>query len=303
MVAVPTLTSVARKSVCRAVCRVGTVAPVTQHWSIGPIDVARIDSSNFVLPAPGATPRWAVPAFSPSVDEAPIAFSALVIRAGSVAIVVDPWIVDDSPRSRPDAEQVIDGLLAQLVEMDVAVADIAFVINTHIDGIGWNTRPDRRASGTDWVPTFPNARYLFPVDELAAVDRGEPINGSEHLGPLHAAGLVDRVDTPFEVTPGVTLTAAPGHNFGHLAVRIEADDQLAIYPGHLVLSLAQVDQPDRDLGDTDFAVAAASRRAILGELAARRGVLLTTLVGGPGGGIVHSNGAGFTLDAGQPTSR
>ena len=295
MVAVPTLTSVARKSVCRAARRVSTVAAMAQHWSIGSIDVARIDSSNFVLPSSTPIPAWAVPTFSPSIDETPIAFSALVIRSGQTTVVVDPWIVDDAPRSRPDAMSVIDGLLAELRQLGVAAADVGFVVNTHIDGIGWNTRPGQPGDG--WVPTFPNARYLFPADELAAVDRGAPINGSENLAPLLEAGLVDRVHPPFQIAPGITLTSAPGHNYGHVAVTIEDGGMLAIYPGHLVLSLAQVDEPARDLGDTDVAVASAVRRNILGELAERRGVLLTTLIGGPGGGIVERNGVGFRLAA------
>ena len=276
-----------------------TVTAMMQRWSIGGIDVARIDASNFVLPSPGATPAWAVPAFSPSVDDAPVAFSALVIRAGSTTLVVDPWIVDDSPRSRPDGAHVIDGLLAELDRIGVDAADVDFVVNTHIDGVGWNTRP-RRGQADGWEPTFPNARYLFPADELAAVERGVVINGSEHLGPLDDAGLIDRVDPPFELAAGITLSAAPGHNYGHVAVRIEDGDELAIYPGHLVLSLVQIDDPERDLGDTDTAVASSVRRGILGELADRRGVLLTTLIGGPGGGTVERNGGGFRLSPTTP---
>ena len=262
---------------------------MTQRWSIGDVEITRVDSSNFVLPTSDPMPTWAVPAFTPDVHQAPIAFSALVIRAGSVTMVVDPWIVDDSQRLRPNAAFVIDGLLAELAQIGVAADDVAVVVNTHLDGIGWNTRP-----GADgWWPTFRNARYLFPADELAAVDRGVQINGSEHLGPL--AGVIEAIEPPFEVAPGVTLTAAPGHNYGHVAVRVERGGQLAIYPGHLVLSLAQIDEPGRDLGDTDLALASASRRSILGELAERRGILLTTLIGGPGGGVVEAHGAGFRL--------
>jgi glyoxylase-like metal-dependent hydrolase (beta-lactamase superfamily II) len=93
------------------------------------------------------------------------------------------------------------------------------------------------------------------------------------------------------------LEDAPGHNWGHLAVRIESGDDVALYPGHLVLSLAQVDAPDRDVGEVDVAVAAATRRKIFDELARRRGLLLTTLIGGPGGGMVTRRDAGFELDA------
>ena len=158
-------------------------------------------------------------------------------------------------------------------------------------GIGWSTRP----TDDGWRPTFPNARYLLPAAELAAIDRGVEINGAEHLGPLRDAGLLDAVDAPFEIVAGVSLVDAPGHNFGHVAVRIEDGSSLAIYPGHLVLSLLQVDDPGADAGELDLTTATATRRAVLDELASRDGVLLTTLVGGPGGGVVQRSGSGYRL--------
>jgi glyoxylase-like metal-dependent hydrolase (beta-lactamase superfamily II) len=262
------------------------------RWKVGDVEVVRVDSSNFVLPTETPMPAWAVPAYTPSRDQTPAAFSALAIRSGDRHIVVDPWIVDDSPRGRPDAGAVIDALLQELAEAGFEPGDVDTVVNTHVDGIGWNTRP---LDGT-WVPTFPRARYVFPAAEIAAIDDGAPVNGAESLGPLRDAGVVEAVEPPLPVTPEVTLEDAPGHNAGHFAVRIESGDALAVYPGHLVLSLLQVDAPDRDLGDTDLAVATATRRTILDELARRRGVLLTTLVGGPGAGIVTRRGSGYALD-------
>ena len=170
------------------------------QWSVGDVTVTRIESSNFVLPSATAMPAWSVPAFAPSAEQTPIAFSALV-----------------------------------------------------------------------------------------------EINGAEHLGPLRDARLLHPVEGPFEIDPSVSLVDAPGHNFGHVAVRIEDGSSLAIYPGHLVLSLLQVDDPDADAGELDVTTAAATRRVVLDELASRDGVLLTTLVGGPGGGVVQRSGSGYRL--------
>ena len=253
-------------------------------WRIGDIEIRRVDSANFVLPTATPMPDWAVPAFTPSADETPIAFSAIVVRTPSAVVVIDPWLVDEAPRTRPDAD--VEPLLEALA---VAPTDVDVVVLSHVDGIGWSLRRD----GDDWVPTFPRARYVLPADELAAIDAGAPTNGGEHLGPLR--GVLDAVSAPCEVVPGVTVVDAPGHNPGHFAVRIESGGSLAIYPGHLVLSLLQISDPDGDVGELDVATAAATRRAILDELAARRGVLLTTLVGGPGGGAVERDGRGYRL--------
>jgi glyoxylase-like metal-dependent hydrolase (beta-lactamase superfamily II) len=266
------------------------------RWTVGDVEIVRVDGANFTLPSDELMPAWAVPAFTPSVHEAPVAFSALALRSGDTRIVVDPWLVDDSPRRRADAGNVVDGLLAALASVGFAADEVDLVVNSHIDGIGWNTRP----SDGRWVPTFPNATYLFPADELAAVDAGLEVIGSEHLTPLYEAGVVHPVPLPHTIDGSITLEPAPGHNWGHLAVRIDAGGEVAIYPGHLVLSLLQVDQPDRDLGDTDLAVAITSRRRLLGELADRHGILLTTLVGGAGGGAVERNGDGYRLVAEPP---
>lgn len=265
-----------------------------QQWTVGDITISRLDSSNFVLPSERPMPAWAVPAFTPSVDETPLAFSALVIEARGTRIVVDPWIVDDAPRTAPNADALLGERLAQLAALGIEPDAVEIVVNTHIDGFGWNTRP----TADGWRPTFPNARYLFPADELAAVDRGMEINGSEHIGPLYDAGVVERIDPPYDVVPGVSLVNAPGHNPGHVAVRVDDGGDMAIYPGHLILSLSQVDDPGYSELDSDAATATATRQAFLGELADRGGVLLTTLIGGPGGGVVEAHGDGFALVAG-----
>ena len=263
------------------------------QWSVGDITVTRIESSNFVLPSATPMPAWSVPAFNPSVEQTSIAFSALVVRTPTSTIVVDPWLVDDGPRhlSVAEGDAMIAGLLGEVAAVGARAEDVDTVVLSHVDGIGWSTRP----TDDGWQPTFPNARYLLPAAELAAIDRGEPINGAEHLGPLREAGLLQPVDSPFEVGAGVTLVDAPGHNFGHVAVRIEHGSSLAIYAGHLVLSLLQVDDPEANAGEPDVTTAAATRRVLLDELASCDGVLLTTLVGGPGGGVVERSGPGYRL--------
>jgi glyoxylase-like metal-dependent hydrolase (beta-lactamase superfamily II) len=147
------------------------------------------------------------------------------------------------------------------------------------------------------VPTFPNATYLIPEAELAALGRGAPAEVVEDFGPLLTAGVVEPLEPPYEVSTGVRVVAAPGHSDGHVAVRVERDGALAMYSGHLVLSLLQIVDPSFDAGDADVATATRTRREVLTELAERRGLLFTTLIGGPGGGLVETDGDGFRLVA------
>jgi glyoxylase-like metal-dependent hydrolase (beta-lactamase superfamily II) len=271
------------------------------RWSVGDIDVVRVEDSAFALPTSDALPEWMVPAFAPSRNEVSLAFSALAVRVGDTRIVVDPWLADDGPRGRRGAAEHAARVFAELAAAGFAPDDVDLVVNSHFDGVGWNTRPS--AAG-GWEPTFPNARYLYVDAELAAMRRGdviggEPIGDVTLLDPLLAAGLLDEIALPHSLVPGVELVDAPGHNPGHAAVRLADGGDLAVIPGHLVLSPWQVHDPAVNLGDTDPALATATRRAILGELADRGGLLLTTLVGGPGGGRVHrrTDGDGFRLEA------
>jgi len=262
------------------------------RWSVGDVDIVRVEDLDFAVPSDRPVPDWCVPNFAPSADEVGIAFSALALRSDGVRIVVDPWLANDGPRDQAGAQEHSERLLGELSDAGFPPDDVDIVVNTHLDGLGWNTRPavDR------WVPAFPNARYVYPTDELAAIRRGEPLYGREAFAILDDYVEIEPIDGPMALTTSVTLAPAPGHNFGHLAVRVESNDRLAIYPGHLVLSPFQIDDPDSgEDHNPERTTAIATRRAVLEELAQRSGLLVTTLLGGPGGGVVQPKDSGFSL--------
>jgi glyoxylase-like metal-dependent hydrolase (beta-lactamase superfamily II) len=270
-----------------------------RRWQVGEVTIVRIDSVELTLPSDRPLPAWAVPHLAPSTDTTALAFSAFGIVDGDRRIVVDPWLADDSPRSAPDAAARVEGLLDELAGAGLPADEVDLVVNTHLDGIGWNTRPAPGGGGAgDWVPAFPNARYLWPEAELAAVERGEEIPGGPELAPLLDAGVVDPVDVaegePLAVGPHIALHAAPGHNFGHVAVHVDDGDAAAVIPGHLFLDLFSVDDPSLRPGDGPEAPA--TRRRILDDLAARSGLLLSPFFGLSGAGRVTGRPAtGYEL--------
>jgi glyoxylase-like metal-dependent hydrolase (beta-lactamase superfamily II) len=262
------------------------------QWRVGQVDIVRVEDENFALGSDRVVPEWAVPALAPSRTETLIAFSAFVIRDGDHHIVVDPWLANDFPRDQPDAADHVDRLLGQLEALGLGADRIDTVVNTHFDGVGWNTRPTDTEA---WTATFPNARYLYPRAELEAWRTGEFPTGDPSFELLAAAGLLDAVDAPHRISPHVELIDAPGHAAGHLAVQVESGDEVAVIPGHLILNVFQLADP-AEAADLDPPAACASRRRLLDELADRRGLLLTTLIGGPGGGWVRRDGPGFAID-------
>ena len=251
----------------------------------------RIEDDDFAVPSERPVPSWAVPDLAPDTSAYFVAFSAFGIASGSRMIVVDPWLANDFPRTQPDAAERAERLLGELADEGFDPEDVDTVINTHIDGVGWNTRPD----GDGWEPSFPNARHLYHRAEHDAYVRGEPQFADVDLSPLFDAELVDPVDPPFAVADGVSVVDTPGENFGHMAVQLDSGTELAMIPGHLFLTVFGVS--DSTPGDEEREDAVVSRARVLAELADRQGLLLSPLFGGAGGGRVERTGDGYRLVA------
>lgn len=251
------------------------------RWQVGAVAVVRVADDDFAIPSTTAVPSWAIPSLAPAADEVGVAFSVFAIRDGDRRIVVDPWLANDFTRAGPDAGAHVDGLLERLAAAGFPAEDVDVVVNTHWDGDGWNTRP---VDG-GWAPTFATARYLYPQAELDELAAGHHQSGPDGMAVLQGAGVLDACRAGDELSPHVRLVDALGHRAGHLAVRIESDGAVAVLPGHLFLNPLQVADPTV-AADEDAEVATRSRRALLADLAGCEGLLLTTLMGGPGGGRV-----------------
>lgn len=130
-----------------------------------------------------ANADWLLPTFiDPESMRLIMSFHSYVVRTPRHTIVVDTCLGNDKHRLQRDIWHMRNGpYLEELAAMGVAPEEVDFVMCTHlhVDHVGWNTRlVDGR-----WVPTFPNARYVFARAELehwqqvaAAADPDEPIN-------------------------------------------------------------------------------------------------------------------------------
>jgi len=263
------------------------------RWRVGQVDIVRIEDEDFALPSPRPVPPWAVPDLAPTRDQVGVAFSAFALADADRRLVVDPWLANDFPRSAADADARVERLLADLDAAGFPADSVDTVVNTHFDGVGWNTRPSP-GSPDGWTATFPHARYLYPRAELEAWRDGRHPTGDSGFGPLERQGQLEAVDPPQSLTPDIRLVDAPGHADGHLAVRVESGGSLAVIPGHLFLTPFQVADPT-EAADVDPTVATRTRRSLLDDLADHDGLLLTNLLGGPGGGVVRRQGSAYAL--------
>src|SRR5215472_14792776 len=170
---------------------------------------------------------WMVPHhFDPTKNALKLSIHSWLLRIGRRTVLIDTCIGNHKERpSRPEWHRMETRYLARLGEAGVRPEEIDLVMCTHLhaDHVGWNTRLDNGR----WVPTFPNAHYVFSKADyqhyLAQERAGkEPNRGSfrDSVLPVVEAGLAQMVDGDETLDEHLTLERAPGHTPGSVLVKL-----------------------------------------------------------------------------------
>jgi glyoxylase-like metal-dependent hydrolase (beta-lactamase superfamily II) len=257
---------------------------------------------------PGVTPEilaenrgWLQPWALSADDQMIAAIQSYVVRTPHHTILIDSCVGNDKSRpGRPAWDKKQDGTyMAALGAAGVTVEDIDIVMCTHlhVDHVGWNTKLlDGR-----WVPTFPNARYVFGQTEYAHWEglnakEASPIF-NESVLPIVEAGRADLVATDFAIGDHVRLLPTPGHTPGHFAVLLGKTGNEAVVTGDLIHSPIQTRYPDLSPGfDTDPVQAAATRRAFLERFCDTETLCCTIHFPSPSAGLIKRWGDGFKCE-------
>ena len=179
--------------------------------------------------------------------------------------------------------------------------DTVLCTHLHIDHVGWNTRlVDGR-----WLPTFPNARYLFGRIELAhwsaTHDAEERQLLADSVQPVIDAGLADPVECDHVITSEVLLEPTPGHTPGHVSVRIRSGGEEAVITGDLMHHPIQCCEPDWSVHfDVEPQQARATRRAFFEGQSNRRVLVLGTHFAAPTGGWIVRDGEAWRFATERP---
>jgi hypothetical protein len=120
-----------------------------------------------------------------------MSFHSFVLKTGRYTIMVDTCCGNDKPR--PGREQFNIGkldYLGQLTALGVKPEEVTHVMCTHLhwDHVGWNTR----LLNGQWVPTFPNARYIMAKREYDYWD-GVYQKEKDKRDNMHVLGFEDSV--------------------------------------------------------------------------------------------------------------
>lgn len=212
---------------------------------------------------------WLKPrAMDPASGNLYFPMQSYIVRTAHHTILIDGCVGNDKDRPhRPNWHMksdttYLDALAAQKLRPE----DIDYVMCTHmhVDHVGWNTRlVDGR-----WVPTFPNARYLFSrkeYDYWAELHRDTPLpHIADSVLPIVEAGRATMVTSDHALDDEVWLEPTPGHTPDHYAVRLASAGADAVFSGDLMHAPIQCRHPEwRARPDYDPAEARATRRAFL----------------------------------------
>lgn len=281
-------------------------------WQIGDVTVTRVVELEVPVhhnpEAPllaDATPEalaeisWLAPYFVTDDGALKLSIHALVVKAPGVNLIVDTCVGNDKPRALLGGTALQTEFLRSLEDAGSPPDSVDTVVCTHlhVDHVGWNTM----LVDGEWVPTFPNARYLIGRREFdhwtGEGDEDQQAILGDSVQPVFDAGLATLVEMNQRISDEISLVPTPGHTPGHVSVRIESKGERALITGDLLHHPCQFARPHWSASfDSDPAAGAHMRRAVMEEVADAPVLVIGTHFAAPTAGRVTRDGDAFRLD-------
>jgi len=251
-----------------------------------------------------ANRHWLAPHFLQEGDTWSLNFQSWILRVDGKVIVVDPC----NGNGRPHPMPIFDMLDIPFIERFEATGthpdevDYVFCTHMHHDHCGWNTQ----LRGGRWVPTFPNARYLFVQREF---DRWNP-RGANYQGvdynegvyersilPVVEAGRADFLPDNYDLCASLRIEPAYGHTLGHSFMRLSSRREEAIFTGDAFHHPLQLTAPEIQFGDCDdTAEAVETRRKLVETALAAEPLLIPAHLPFPHAGWVRRRDGGIVFE-------
>lgn len=289
-------------------------------WKIGDVEITRIAEvyhwvDDVTMLLPDASPEtvlqygWLQPHFATPEGQMILNFQCFVMKTAEHRIMLDTCIGADREREFDVFTNMQTSFLDDLAQAGFSPATIDFVLCTHLhfDHVGWNTH----LVDGEWVPTFPNARYLFGRKEYEHWKMLEETKGYHDLNhmydavlPVVEAGLVDLIEPDHEICPEITLRPTPGHTPGHVSIEISSQGERAMVTGDMMHHPIQLERPaDLVRFDMDQARGSQTREALVDDLANSDVFVIGSHFADPTGGWVVRDEQGCRLETSQARKR
>lgn len=288
-----------------------------KSWKIGEVSITRIVEHESLFDMPMMFPKatmealarlpWLWPEFLTPEAQGILSVHALVVEAPGCRILVDTCIGNDKNRAPfENATRMQTSFLEDLKAAGFPPESFDFVICTHMhfDHVGWNTM----LKDGEWVPTFPNARYLIAQREYdqwridsqkppaSDFDQVQVLAFADSMKPVLDAGLVDLVEEGHVICDAVRLVPTPGHSAGHVSVLIESGGESAVITGDMTHHPCQLAHPDWGMPlDFDDAQAIDARRRIFSQAADENVLVIGTHWAGRTASYIRREGQAFCM--------
>ena len=291
-----------------------------QTWRVGNCTVTRIEE----LIGPLFDPVQFFPDYDPDVfashrkwlyphhaDEASgniiSSMHSWLIQTPDHNILVDTCIGNDKDRMPfRDWHAMQTPWLNRLRGTGVPPEDIDFVMCTHlhVDHVGWNTV----LRDGQWVPTFPNASYVFAEAEYEfwkAQRHAEDPDGFHRVGNktfddsvLPVMGLARLISGETELIDDLLrVTPAPGHTPGSITISLTTQADRALFTGDILHHPIQVYEPEWNSAYCEIPYQAiATRRHVLEHCCEHGSLVLPAHFGPSFAGRVNDAAQGFAFE-------
>jgi glyoxylase-like metal-dependent hydrolase (beta-lactamase superfamily II) len=286
------------------------VSGVNGMWKIGEVEITTAveleiaGGTRFILPQASRDEvlkiEWLRPFFADPEGRLKMAVQSFLVKTPTQRIIVDTGLGNAKQgRAIPGWNDLNTSFLEDIAAKGFPAEEIDAVIATHlhVDHVGWNTRlVDGR-----WVPTFPNARYIWSRKEY---EHWQGHREDEHVAPLFAdsvkpivdAGLVDLVGDDHRVSDEIHCIPTAGHSPAHMSIAIASGGQSAILLGDVFHHPCQIAHLDWATPiDVSRRQSTATRRMICERLAGTKTLAIGGHFTGPGAGYIVRDGNTFRL--------
>ena len=286
-------------------------------FKLGNVDVLRVEEShgpgfqpNQLLPdwsAEKIAPHkgWLVPQYYDDVKDRLISsVHGWILKTKHHTILIDSCVGNHKHRPTQPRFHMLDRpFMTNLAAAGVRPEDIDYVLCTHlhVDHVGWNTQlKDGR-----WVPTFPNAKYVFSKIDRDYFDpsRGEggkveanALVFNDSVLPILDAKQDMVVEGVVELTDGITIEPAPGHSPGHVLIKLASAGQEGLFCGDIMHHPMQIYEVGWSSAFcSDAAQARVSRRRMLEHAANHGSIVYPAHFGGPHVCRIAEKAGGFSF--------
>ena len=228
-------------------------------------------------------------------DNIPTAVNEWLVNTGDKLVLVD---TGTSNVFAPTLGRMAKNLAAAGV--DPAMVDMVILTHLHPDHSAGLLTPEKKIAFPNATVHVAEAEYAFwtsPELQAKAPDEFKPFFdiARNAIRPYVDAGRIEQFKDGATLASGITASAAAGHTMGHTMVHLSSGNSELLLWGDIVHTAAlQFAEPERGFsGDTDQALAIATRKRVFDMTATDRLLIAGAHLPFPGVGHVAKAGTGY----------